>query len=175
VENDAYTSGSLLRQARKRAHLSQTEVASRAHVAQSVISAYESDQREPALSTLTKLVEATGHRLVLSLEPDPTSRLGIPDTPLGRKLRRHRSAVLETARRHGATNVRLFGSVARSQETRGSDIDFLVDLAPETGLVSLAALERELTELLHAKVDVVPAHNLRPSVKAEADADWIPL
>jgi transcriptional regulator with XRE-family HTH domain len=41
------------------------EVASRAHVAQRVISTYESDRREPALSTLTKLIEAAGHRLVV--------------------------------------------------------------------------------------------------------------
>jgi len=102
-------------------------------------------------------------------------RPGLPDTPLGRRLRRHRTAVLQTAQQHGATNLRVFGSVARGQDTDESDIDLMVDLAPGTGLVSLAALERELADVLNAQVDVVPADSLRPSVKVEADAESIPL
>jgi predicted nucleotidyltransferase/DNA-binding XRE family transcriptional regulator len=175
VDEYAPTSGSLLRQARLQAHLSQTELAGRAHVAQSVVSAYESNRREPALRTLTKLVEATGHRLVVSLELDPEAQPGLPDTPLGRRLRRHRSRVLQTAQRHGATNIRVFGSVARGQDKPESDIDLMVDLAPGTGLVSLGALQRELAAVLHAPVDLVPADSLRPKVKAQADADSIPL
>ena len=169
------TSGSLLRQARVDAHLSQTELAHRARVTQSVISAYESDRREPAMSTLAKLVEATGHHLIVGLERDPKMRPGLPDSALGRRLRRRRAAVLEIAQRHGATNVRVFGSVARGQDTDESDIDLLVDLDPGVGLVSLAALQRELTNLLNSHVDVVPADSMRPHVKAQADAESIPL
>ena len=54
------SSGALIREARQRAGLSQTELARRAAVAQSVISAYETDRREPGLAMLTKLVEAAG-------------------------------------------------------------------------------------------------------------------
>jgi uncharacterized protein len=108
----------LLRAARRRASLSQTDLARRAHVAQSVVSAYESGRREPAFSTLVRLVAATGHRLVVELEPDGQSRPGLPDTPLGRRLRRRRTAVLDTARRHGASNVRVFGSVARGEDVQ---------------------------------------------------------
>lgn len=50
----------MLRQARRLAGLTQAELARRAEVTQSVISAYESGRREPALSTLQRLVEATG-------------------------------------------------------------------------------------------------------------------
>jgi len=175
VGDRAESSGSLLKRARLEARLSQTELARRAHVAQSVISAYESDRREPALSTLTKLVAATGHRLVVGVELDGTVRPGIPDTPLGRRLRRHRSAVLETAERHGATNVRVFGSVARGEDTAESDIDLMVDLASGTGLVTLGSLQRELSAILHVPVDVIPADSLRPKVKLEADAESIPL
>jgi len=175
VEDHAESPGSLLKRARLQTRLSQTELARRAHVAQSVISAYESDRREPALSTLTKLVAATGHRLVVGLELDETVRPGLPDTPLGRRLRRHRSAVLQTAQRHGATNLRVFGSVARGEDTSESDIDLMVDLAPGTGLVALGALQRDLSAVLHVPVDVVPADSLRPRVKSEADAQSIPL
>lgn len=175
MSEEPTTSGSLLRRARLDAQLSQTDVAKRAHVAQSVISAYESNRREPALSTLAKLIASTGHRLVMNIEPDATMRLGLPDSRLGRRLRRHRTAVLQTANRHGAVNVRVFGSVARGQDTHESDIDLLVDLNPGTGLVPLEALKRELAAILSADVDIVPADSLRPSVKAEALADAIPL
>lgn len=157
------------------ARLSQTELAKRARVTQSVISVYESDRREPALSTLARLVEATGHQLVVSLERDLTSKSGLPDSAFGRRLRRHRAAVLEIARRHGATNVRVFGSVARGQDTDESDIDLMVDLDPGVGLVSLASLQRELVDLLKIPVDVVPADSMRPRVKAQADSESIPL
>jgi hypothetical protein len=106
-----------------------------------VISAYESGRREPSLSTLERLVAATGHCLVLGLETDPDVRPGLPDTPLGRRLRQRRAALLTTASRHGASNVRVSGSVARGEDTSESDSDLLVDLAPGTGLFSLGTLD----------------------------------
>jgi hypothetical protein len=167
--------GAILRDARRRAWLSQTDVARRAQVAQSVVSAYESGRREPAFSTLARLVAATGYRLVVELEPDGRSRAGLPDTPLGRRLRRHRKAVLATARCHGASNVRVFGSVARGKDGPESDVDLVVDLAPGTGLVGWAALERELSRVLGTPVDVAPSDSLRPTVQAAIEVEAIPL
>jgi uncharacterized protein len=158
-------SGTMIREARRRARLSQTDLARRAGVAQPVISAYEADRREPALRTLVKLIEATGHQLAFGLIPAPPSRLGLPDTRLGRRLRRHRRALIETAARRGARNVRVFGSVARGEDTDTSDIDLLVDLDDNVGLVSLVGLHRELAELLGANVDVVPAGSLKPKIR----------
>ena len=169
------TFGMLLKEYRERAGLSQTELARRADVAQSVISAYESDRREPGLAMLTKLVEAAGHELVIEARPSPSMRRGLPDTPLGRRLRRRRRAVIETAASRGAHNVRVFGSVARGEETESSDVDLLVDLDKAVGLVALSGLERELGELLGVSVDVVPADSLKPKVRAEALAEAIPL
>ena len=155
--------------------MSQTDVARRAQVAQSVISAYESGRREPALSTLTRLISATGHRMVVALESDPEARPGLPDSPLGRRLRQRRRAVLATVSRHGASNVRVFGSVARGEDGPGSDIDLLVDISKKSGLFALGALERELTEVLGTQVDLVPADSLRPKVRIEAEAEAVPL
>jgi hypothetical protein len=155
--------------------LSQSDLARRAHIAQSVVSAYESGRRQPAFSTLARLVAATGHRLVVELEPDGQSRPGLPDTPLGRRLRRYRAAVLATADRHGASNVRVFGSVARGDDGPDSDVDLVVDLAPGTGLVGWTALERELAEVLGTSVDLAPGDSLRPSVRAAVEAEAIPL
>lgn len=167
--------GAMIRQARRGARLSQSELAHRAGVAQSVISAYESDRREPGLRTLVKLIEATGHRLTFALVAPPQDRLGLPDTRLGRRLRRHRRAVLDLAAGRGARNVRLFGSVARGEDAAGSDVDLLVDLDAGVGLVSLTGLTRELTDLLGVNVDVVPADTLKPRVRDEVLGEAIAL
>lgn len=124
---------------------------------------------------LRRLVAATGHDLTLDLRKRPDARPGVPDSPLGRRLRRRRAAVLAVAARHGATNVRVFGSVARGEDREGSDIDLLVEVAPGTGLVALIGLERELGVLLGARVDVVPEDGLKPSVRVTAERDAIPL
>lgn len=165
----------ILRTARQRSHLSQTDLARRAGVAQSVISAYESGRREPSVQTLARLVEATGHELVLDAVPAPDRALGLPDTPLGRRLRQRRKAIIETAARRRAHNVRVFGSVARGEDTVASDLDLLVDLEPGVGLLALGELEHELTDLLGVKVDLVPASMLKPRMRDEAISEAIPL
>lgn len=93
----------------------------------------------------------------------------------GCRLRRSRTAVLATARRHGASNVRVFGSVARGEDGPESDVDLVVDLAPGTGLVGWATLERELAQVLGTWVDVAPSDSLRPVVRDAIDAEAIPL
>ena len=167
--------GEVLREARKRAQLSQTDVARRAGIAQSVISAYESGRREPGVTTLARLVKATGHELELELVAEPDRKLGVPDTALGRRLRRRRRTIIEAAATRGAHNVRVFGSVARGEDTAASDIDLLVDLERGVGLVTLVALKRELSELLGVDVDVVPATNLKPRIRAQVLGEAIPL
>jgi len=167
--------GIVLRDARKRSRLSQTDVARRAGVSQSVISAYESGRREPGMQTLARLVEATGHQLVLDLVPSPDRTLGLPDTTLGRRLRRRRKAIIDAAAKRRAHNVRVFGSVARGDDTARSDIDLLVDLEQGVGLLDLIGLERELSDLLGVDVDVVPADALKPRIRSRVLAEAVPL
>ena len=165
--------GTQLREARQRARLSQTDLARRAGVAQSVISAYESGKREPSLRTLERLVAATGARLTVSVEPGPV--VGLPDSPLGRRLRQRRQRVLDIAARYGVTNVRVFGSVARGEDGPDSDVDLLTDLPPGMGLFALMALEREIGEALGVRVDLGTAGSLKPGLRANALRDAIPL
>lgn len=167
--------GAILREARQRANLSQTDVAERAQVAQSVVSAYEGNRRSPSLATLSRLIEATGHHLAFELERDEDVPPGLPNTPLGRRLRHHRKAIVACSARYGASNVRVFGSVARGEDHPDSDIDLVVDLAPGTGLLSLERLRRELADLLGTAVDVVPSDSLRPRVRRELARDAVPL
>jgi predicted nucleotidyltransferase len=69
----------------------------------------------------------------------------------------------------------VFGSSARGTDTESSDVDLLVDLSPEVGIVGLIGLEREVGEILGREVDVVPAAILKPDVAVETLAEAIPL
>lgn len=155
--------------------MSQSELARRAGVSQPVISAYERSRREPGLAMLSRLVEATGHHLRVEVVPEADATRGLPDTPMGRRLRRNRGALASIAERRGASNVRVFGSVARGEDTEDSDVDLLVDLSPDVGLVGLAGLERELVDLLGRPVDVVPASSLKAGIAPQVFAEAIPL
>ncbi len=168
------TSGVLLRQARTRSGLTQSELAAHAGITQSVISAYESGRREPALSTLVALVEATGHDLHVDLRPIDRQRPRLSG-PLGRRVRRQRARLVHAASRYGATNLRVFGSVARGDDRPDSDLDLLVDLPPDTGLLTLFRLERDLEEILHAPVDVVPADAVKAKVRPDIERDLVAL
>lgn len=88
---------------------------------------------------------------------------------------RHRRQIVEIAARRHASNVRLFGSVARGEATKDSDIDLLVDLEVGVGLVGLIGLERELGELLGRNVDVVPADQLKAGLRGSVDSESISL
>jgi predicted nucleotidyltransferase/DNA-binding XRE family transcriptional regulator len=167
--------GITLREARHAAGMTQVELASRAGVTQSVISAYESGRREPSMPMLERLIEATGHRLDVAIHKFADPPRDLPDTVTGRRVRRHRQRIKRLALERGAGQVRVFGSVARGDDDASSDIDLLVDLADNVGLVSLAGLERELSELLEADVDVIPASLLKPAVKKSAEAEAIVL
>ena len=75
-------------------------------------------------------------------------------------LREKRGEILQLASRHGASNVRVFGSVARGDARQDSDVDFLVDLEPTRSLFDLGGLLMDLQGLLGRKVDVVTEKGL---------------
>lgn len=80
-------------------------------------------------------------------------------------LKSRRKEVLQIAAKHGACNVRVFGSVARGEADSKSDIDLLVEFKRGTTLLSHAALILELEELLGIKVDVVSERGLRERIR----------
>jgi uncharacterized protein len=75
-------------------------------------------------------------------------------------LKEKRKAVMDLAARHGAKNIRVFGSVARGQAGAESDIDLLVKMEEGRSLLDLSALIFDLRELLGVKVDVVSEKGL---------------
>jgi hypothetical protein len=153
--------------------MSQSELARRAGVPQSVVSEYEAGKRQPALPTLARLVAATGHELTLGLERRDLTVRGIPDSPLGRRVRRRRRALLAAVAAAGATNLRVFGSVARGEDTPDSDVDLLVEAPAGTGLFTLLALEAELQRILKVDVDLGTVDGLKPRVRGEVLAEAI--
>ena len=169
------TAGELLRRARSAAGLTQRELARRAGVTQSVIAAYETDMREPALSTLSALVEATGRTLDVEvgapLAPAAPGTVG----PIGRQLRRRRAAVLALAAKHGMSNLRVFGSVARGEDGPESDLDLMVRLPEGAGLFAIARFAEELEALLQVRVDVVPEGSLKQRVRARVEPELVAL
>jgi len=90
-------------------------------------------------------------------------------------LQERRDLLVATAARHGASNLRLFGSVARGDALADSDVDLLIDLEDGRGLLDLFPLENELEDLLGCPVDEVIARSLQPRVKAGALRDAVPL
>ena len=86
-----------------------------------------------------------------------------------------RGDILRVAARHGARNVRVFGSFVRGEAREDSDLDLLVDLDPGRSLLGLAALMLDLQELLGRRVDVGTAAGLRPRYRDHILAEAVPL
>jgi predicted nucleotidyltransferase len=80
-------------------------------------------------------------------------------------LKTRREHILATAGRHGAGNVRVFGSVLRGAETPESDIDLLVEFAPDRSLLDLVGLQIDLETLLGRRTDVVTEASLSPYLR----------
>lgn len=99
----------------------------------------------------------------------------IATTPLGYRLVEHREAILRAAAHRHASNVRVFGSVARGEDRPDSDIDLLVDVEPGTTAFDLLELGCDLEDELKARVDVGTESSLRPFLRAEVLAEALAL
>ena len=96
--------------------------------------------------------------------------MGIPE-----RVKAKRQEILTIAARHGARNVRLFGSVARGEADERSDVDLLVDMELGRSLLDHAALAIELNRLLDCKVDVVSERGLKPRIRARVLKEAVAL
>ncbi len=76
-----------------------------------------------------------------------------------------REEILQIAARHGAHNVRVFGSVARGDAGPESDVDFLVDMEPGRSLFDLGGLVMDLKKLLGVEVDIATEKGLRSRIR----------
>lgn len=147
--------GQRVRYRRRALGMTQTDVAARAGMAQSNLAAIETGRRGAGPHTVARL------RAVLLAHPSAL-------------LDRNREAVLDAARRHRVTNVRVFGSVARGEDHPGaSDVDLLVDLPDDNSVAAYLEFAEEASRILTAPVDVVAdrgatANSLLVAARAQA-------
>ena len=90
-------------------------------------------------------------------------------------LKEKRDEILSIATKYGAFNVRIFGSVARGEDTADSDVDFLVELEPGRNLLDRIALMQDLEDLLERKVDVATVKGLREYFRDRILREALPL
>lgn len=91
------------------------------------------------------------------------------------RLKEKRQDILRIAAKHGAYNVRVFGSVARGEADERSDIDFLVELEPGRSLLDLGGLQYDLQTLLGCAVDVVTERGLKARIRDRVVREAAPL
>ena len=170
---------SLIRYARVRARLSQAELARRAGTSQPAIARYETGETLPTLPTLERLLLACGRRLEIRAvrAADPTARTSLRGQlgPRARKLRRQRRQLVDAGRAHGVRRIRVFGSLARGDETATSDLDLLVELEPGRTLLDLVAFRREARQIIGMPVDVATPDMLKERIRDEVLAEALPL
>jgi predicted nucleotidyltransferase len=90
-------------------------------------------------------------------------------------LQEYRDEILALALRHGARNVRVFGSLARGEGGEKSDLDLLVNLEKGRSLLDLVGLKRDLEQLVQRPVDVVTERSLSPYLREHILSEAIPL
>ena len=88
-------------------------------------------------------------------------------TTIRQRLDALKPQVLAVATRHGASNLRVYGSIATGHEHTDSDLDLLVDLPEEQSLLGVISLRQDLEDLLGCSVDVTEAETLHPLIRAE--------
>ena len=86
-----------------------------------------------------------------------------------------REEILCIAARHGASNVRVFGSVARGEAGPESDVDLLIELEPGRTLLDHVALLQDLEDILSLKVDVVNERALHHCIRDQVLREATPL
>jgi uncharacterized protein len=90
-------------------------------------------------------------------------------------LKEKRESILCICAKHGARNVRVFGSVARGEADEQSDIDLLVEFDTGRSLFDHAALWLDLQDLLGCKVDVLSDRGIKPRIRERVLREAIPL
>ncbi len=147
--------GDELRRRRLRAGLTQRELAARAGISQPAVAAIEA-----------------GHRRVTDATRDAVeTALRVPPSRLLEGAREELRALLAA---HGVTEPRVFGSVARHEDSEGSDLDLLVKLPARFDVFDVAYLAQEIEVLLGVPVDVVPDEGPSP-ILDHARAEAVPL
>jgi predicted nucleotidyltransferase len=91
------------------------------------------------------------------------------------EVRAHRDEIYEIGRRYGVSNIRVFGSVARGEADEHSDLDLLIDVAPEHGLFSMAGFAIDVEELMGVFTQVATVAGLKSRIRDRVVAQAVPV
>jgi len=91
------------------------------------------------------------------------------------RLQEKRGDILRIAASHGARDVRVFGSRARGQARRDSDLDLLITLEKGKSLLDIVAIKQDIEDLLGDQVDVVTEAAISPYMRDRILAEAVPL
>ncbi len=80
-------------------------------------------------------------------------------------IKNRREEVINIAQKYGAKNVRVFGSMARGEESSESDLDIIVEMEHGSSLLDIIAIKQDIEELLGRKVDVVTEASISPYIR----------
>jgi uncharacterized protein len=144
-----------IRQVRAEAGLTQSELARRAGIRQASISKFESGRERPRPETFARILDAA------RLRP-------------GIALQRHRVAVIEAAHQRRASNVRVFGSIARGEDNPSSNVELLVTFEEAASLLDAAGLMLDVEKILSVRVDVL-SDRVEGRIRDRAIAEAIEL
>lgn len=134
-----------LKRARLAAGLTQREIAEQTGIPQSSIAAYESGGRAPSEDACRRILTTAGVR---------------PSTLLAR----HRTELVDHLAGRGVNDVAVFGSVARTEDDVGSDIDLLVTLPAGTSLFDMVQIKEQIENIVGTDVDLVSRRSLQPEM-----------
>lgn len=90
-------------------------------------------------------------------------------------INQNKEQIISIIHKFGATNPRVFGSVARMEDNQNSDIDFLVDWEKPHSLLDRIRMTHELEDLVGRKTDVVVAKNLHWYIKEDVLKEALPI
>ena len=96
-------------------------------------------------------------------------------TPRARALREHSARIRAAIKEAGGARVRVFGSTVDGTDRPDSDVDLLFDMRTPLSLMQLSTLERELSRLIGARVDLVPESSIRPDLREHILEQAVPL
>ena len=86
-----------------------------------------------------------------------------------------RSQIKPLLAKHGVVSAAIFGSYARGEATKDSDLDLLITLKPRATLFDLIGLKQDLEDLLGIRVDVVTERSLSRRLRPYVEPDKVPV
>lgn len=128
--------------------MSARDLAAKSGVSTSTVTRIERGEINPTVTMLERLLDASGNELVVTVHPRP-------DRPTLAALHERRDELLDIIASFGGSNVRVFGSVARGDSGRASDVDLLIDVPAGTGLITIEQIADALDAVVPWRVDVM--------------------